>query len=109
MSLSKLAFTLAFQWWEIGIGVCLDTGMAFSLKWIFAAGPDNAANGAELLNTLTENLFLMYCSNFGMFSVVVGYGSLAGLAGGAGRGGVVVEAGGRLSWFREWVWEFGDA
>ena len=55
------------------------------------------------MNTLTENLFLIYCSNFGMFSVVVGYGSLAGLAGGAGRGGVVVEAGGRLSWFREWV------
>ena len=78
-------------------------GMAFSLKLIFAAGPENASNGGELLNTLTENLSLMYCSNFGMFSVVGGYGSLAGLAGRAGRGGVVVEEGGRLSRFREWV------
>ena len=77
--------------------------MAFSLKLIFTAGPDNAANGGELLNTLTENLSLMYCSNFGMLSVVGGYGSLAGLAGRAGRGGVVFEEGGRLPRFREWV------
>ena len=77
--------------------------MAFSLKLIFAAGPSNAANGGELLNTLTENLSLMYCSNYGVFSVVGGYGSLAGLAGRAGGGGVVVEEGDRLSRFREWV------
>ena len=47
-------------------------------------------------------MFLMYCSNFGMFSVVGGFGSLAGLAGGAGRS-VVGGAGGRLSLLREWT------
>ena len=74
--------------------------MAFTFKWIFAAGPENAGNGGELLNTVAENLSLIYCSNFGMFSVVGGYGSLAGLAGGAGGGGVVGEAGGMLSLLR---------
>lgn len=52
---------------------------------------------------MAENLSLIYCSNFGMFSVVGGYGSLAGLAGGAGGGGVVGEAGGRLSLLRYWT------
>ena len=38
------------------------------------------------MNAVAENLSLMYCSSFGMFSVGSGYGSLAGLAGGANRG-----------------------
>ena len=77
--------------------------MAFSFKRIFAAGPDNAGIGGELLNTMAENLSLMHFSNFGMFSVVGGYRILAGLTGGAGRGGVEGEAGSRLPPWREWT------
>ena len=52
------------------------------------------------MNTVAENLFLMYWSNYGMFSVVGRYGSVAGLAGGAARRGVVGEAVGRLPLLR---------
>ena len=55
------------------------------------------------MNTMAENLSLMHFSNFGMFSVVGGYRILAGLAGGAGRGGVEGEAGSRLPLWREWT------
>ena len=52
---------------------------------------------------MAENLSQMHFSNFGMFSVVGGYRILAGLAGGAGRGGVEGETGSRLPLWREWT------
>ena len=82
-SRSRSSFTLLFQWWGTGIGVCTACGIVPGLKVTRAGDPVMRGRGCcvHVLNALVENAVSSQFFKFSTFSAVGLVGSCLGLSG----------------------------